>query len=230
MYLYHVLYRSQSKKTLHVLNQLQYSMRLSVLGKRTTPMTVVVPPSPILIQVLNTVLPAFLLLCPLQPHQMHQFQIWRKKLKAMWRAIMKSILKPDMSLSPTIQAAHTYPCTNWSEIILTKLWSLVTWESTTRQNLYITSILTQLKTGSIFSHLSDQPALLNLDDVDVETLLPTTQEEEALKSNFAILVARVLKKHLPFFARFGSSLEQHISHLHTKEMSAKSEVVSMYCT
>ena len=78
-----------------------------------------------------------------------------------------------------------------------------------------------------FFHHSDQPALLNLDDVNVATLLPTTQEE-TVKSNFAILVARVLK-HMPFFAQFGSSLKQHISYLHTKKISAKSEVVSI-CT
>lgn len=78
-----------------------------------------------------------------------------------------------------------------------------------------------------FSHLEDKPALLNLDSIDVTALLPTPGDRKAMKRNFGIHVARVLKKRMAYFTHFGSGLERHIQHQYSKEMSTKSEVVSL---
>ena len=43
-----------------------------------------------------------------------------------------------------------------------------------------------------------------------------------LLSNFAIMVCRVLKKHMPFSRSFGSRAERHINHIYYAEMSKKS--------
>ena len=53
-------------------------------------------------------------------------------------------------------------------------------------------------------------------------------DDIALKTNFAILVGRLLKKHMPFFATYGSGLQSHIKHVYYKEMAQKSKVVSCY--
>lgn len=78
-----------------------------------------------------------------------------------------------------------------------------------------------------FSQLSDECCLVDPDDIDVSSVLPTSSAQEAIKENFGILVARILKKHMPFFSRYASALERHIPHEYSKELSAKSEVVSV---
>ena len=42
-----------------------------------------------------------------------------------------------------------------------------------------------------------------------------------------ISVARILKRHIPFFAEYGKGIERHISHRFTEEMSQKSTVISI---
>lgn len=76
------------------------------------------------------------------------------------------------------------------------------------------------------SDFEDKPSCLSAEDIDVTTVLPTTKDEATLKGLFGIHVARVLKKHMPFFSTFGKHLERHIEHEYTSEMSQKSEVVS----
>jgi len=66
----------------------------------------------------------------------------------------------------------------------------------------------------------------NIADIDLNRILPTQGDAEAVKANFSILVARVLKKHMSFFKKYGSGLEAHIRHKYYYEMSAKSEIVS----
>lgn len=66
------------------------------------------------------------------------------------------------------------------------------------------------------------------DTIQLDNLLPSSQDEEAIQKNFAILTARVLMKHMPFFAKFGKGLDRHIRHEFSEEMSRKSEVVSCF--
>ena len=78
------------------------------------------------------------------------------------------------------------------------------------------------------SAFSEAAALPDIKSINVESVLPDSAAEKSLMHNFAILVGRVLKKRMPFFSTFASGLEEHITHVHYKEMSQKSEVVSYY--
>ena len=80
------------------------------------------------------------------------------------------------------------------------------------------------------AEFTDNPSLPEVSLADLKTILPTTQDQEVLQKNFAILIARTLTKHMPFFKKFGSGLERHLVHERYEEMSAKSEVVSVYIT
>lgn len=76
------------------------------------------------------------------------------------------------------------------------------------------------------STLEDAPSLPDPSRIDLDKLFPSPEEHKAIHKNFQHLVARVLKKHMPFFKKFGSGLERHLKHKYYKEMSMKSEVVS----
>lgn len=74
----------------------------------------------------------------------------------------------------------------------------------------------------------DSPSLPNIDTstVDLESILPTTEDERVIRSNMAVLIARTLMKHVPFFKTYGRGVERHITHQFHEEMSKKSTVVS----
>ena len=74
----------------------------------------------------------------------------------------------------------------------------------------------------------DNPSLPDVSLSDLKKILPTTRDQEMLQKNFAILIARTLTKHMPFFKKFGSGLERHLVHERYEEMSTKSEVVSAW--
>ena len=66
----------------------------------------------------------------------------------------------------------------------------------------------------------------DISDIRVDQLLPSEEDTQTLKRNFAMRIARVLTKNMKFFKQFGSGLERHIWHEYYAEMSTKSEVVS----
>lgn len=66
----------------------------------------------------------------------------------------------------------------------------------------------------------------DLKSIQIEQMLLSSTDKEILYSNFSILIARILVKHMPFLSKFGSSVERHIRHIHSEEMSQKSEIVS----
>lgn len=74
--------------------------------------------------------------------------------------------------------------------------------------------------------VSDQKVVPDLKTIHLDDILPTSSQEKELRGNFSILFARTLKKHMPYFAKFGQGLERHIRHEFYSEMSEKSEVVS----
>ena len=80
------------------------------------------------------------------------------------------------------------------------------------------------------SHLDDQHSVPLLSDIDVTSVLPTTEDEKALKDLYCIHVARVLKRHMKFFSSLGEDLERHILHEYSSEMSQKSDVVCDKCS
>ena len=77
------------------------------------------------------------------------------------------------------------------------------------------------------SSLPDDAALPDLPSVRYEDVLPNHDDDIALKTNFAVLIGRVLKKHMPFFATYGSGLESHIKHVYYKEMAHEHQLLYM---
>ena len=78
------------------------------------------------------------------------------------------------------------------------------------------------------SRYDDIPCLpdMSLVKSQLSNVLPNNEDVRILCGNFCHLVARVLKKYMPFFSSLGASLEEHIVHKFQNEMSQKSEVVS----
>lgn len=75
--------------------------------------------------------------------------------------------------------------------------------------------------------------VLPLPSVDAEqlsiSLLPSTDDDESISNNFAILVSRVLVANIDYFKlTFDDVVDWHIIHEFSVEMSKKSEVVSIY--
>lgn len=76
------------------------------------------------------------------------------------------------------------------------------------------------------SCLSEEPPLVN-PEAPLQELLPADEDNIALLSNFTILVSRVLVENIPFFSKhFSDIVVQHIPHMYSSELSAKSEIVS----
>lgn len=81
-----------------------------------------------------------------------------------------------------------------------------------------------VKDRTDFSRLSDSPPPPGKSVYDI---LPTTSDYQILKEKFAILVARVLVKHIPYFKEdFKDLVTRHIQHPYSTEMVKQSEVVS----
>ena len=65
-------------------------------------------------------------------------------------------------------------------------------------------------------------------EVCVFDILPTNEDYEFLKRNFAILLSRVIVKFIPYFTSdYNELLTKHIPHEHSTEMATKSEIVSV---
>lgn len=58
-------------------------------------------------------------------------------------------------------------------------------------------------------------------------LLPSSEDDKALRRNFVVLISRILATHIPFFKfSFDDVVEWHIEHMYYEQMSSKSVVVS----
>ena len=77
------------------------------------------------------------------------------------------------------------------------------------------------------SSLSDEVRVPDLESIQLDNLLPSSEDERSVLSHFAVLIARTLVKYMPFFAKFGKEFEKHILHEYTEEMTRKSEVVNI---
>ena len=75
------------------------------------------------------------------------------------------------------------------------------------------------------SNYDDTSSSPDISSICVDQLLPSNDDNTTLRANYSILIARVLKKYIPFFKEFGNGLERHIRHQYYEEMSSKSEVV-----
>ena len=78
------------------------------------------------------------------------------------------------------------------------------------------------------SRLSDDPNTSpNTAEEVIATVLPSDKDDAIVHDDFAILVARILCKHMSFFKEtYADVVDWHIPHKFSKEMSQKSEVVN----
>ena len=77
-----------------------------------------------------------------------------------------------------------------------------------------------------FSNLSQetQPSRSLNSHTQALLLLPSLEDEEALKKNFKILISRILYDNIPFFrTSFDGIVHWHIKHCYYDEMSKKSD-------
>ncbi|XP_019861291.1 PREDICTED: uncharacterized protein LOC109589693 [Amphimedon queenslandica] len=72
------------------------------------------------------------------------------------------------------------------------------------------------------------PSCMPSPDAVAQSLLPSPDDDEILKTNIKILFSRILVEILPFFELcFSDIIPNHIEHKHYKEMSSKSVVVPL---
>ena len=76
------------------------------------------------------------------------------------------------------------------------------------------------------SHLDDNQQLKDINELSLSDFLPTVADCTAIRSNFVVLVARTLVRHLDYFSRFKKSVPTHIEHQYSRHMKEKSVVVS----
>ncbi len=78
------------------------------------------------------------------------------------------------------------------------------------------------------SSFDDKPCLPDIGIIKVDKVLPSGKDNDAIRTNMATLLARVLVDNVPFFKEFKGCIGRHIQHTYSTEMSQKSEVVSLY--
>ena len=67
-------------------------------------------------------------------------------------------------------------------------------------------------------------------DPDINLILPSTEDQSVLMSNFSVLAARILVQNMLIFKCFEDVIEKHIQHEYSCQLSTKSEIVSETCT
>lgn len=76
------------------------------------------------------------------------------------------------------------------------------------------------------SQKPDNPSLPDVACINIDEILPSSNDVQVMKDNFAVLICHVIKKYLPFFKTFGKRKMLRIKNPREREMSQKSEVVS----
>jgi hypothetical protein len=52
--------------------------------------------------------------------------------------------------------------------------------------------------------------LHQMSSIDLHMLLPSKDDDTEIHKNMGILMARTLKKHVPYFSKFGQGVGRHI--------------------
>ena len=85
-----------------------------------------------------------------------------------------------------------------------------------------------------FSQLSEQfpdPSALPCEEHAASSLLPSHEDDKAIREHYTILLSHVLVDNVPFFkSTFDGAAQWHITHQFYQEISSKSEVVSLQIT
>ena len=77
------------------------------------------------------------------------------------------------------------------------------------------------------NQMSNQMHMIDPKMVDLDMLLPSNDDGKIMETNFCTLISRVLVKHMKHLHPYASSINQHILHKYSEEMSQKSKVVSV---
>ena len=80
------------------------------------------------------------------------------------------------------------------------------------------------------SGYSNQIPDIDIESLPLTTFLPSLNDCKKLRDNYIVLASRVLVTHLPFLAPLKGCVPQHIEHVHLKELTKKSDVVSCMCS
>lgn len=91
-------------------------------------------------------------------------------------------------------------------------------------NMY--SILTS-KSRTPAHSLSHNGRVSKVSDLTTSSFLPSQRDIEIVKANLVVIISRVLTQYVAGLSPFHKSIEQHIRHGYSVEMSKKSEVVVM---
>ena len=68
-------------------------------------------------------------------------------------------------------------------------------------------------------------------EMNLYSILPTSDDYESIKKDFATIISRIVHRHLSFFgAEFKKLIQRHIPHQYSAEMCEMSEVVSAMFT
>ncbi len=59
------------------------------------------------------------------------------------------------------------------------------------------------------SKFSSEVKLPDISQIALDNFLPSDHDEQVIKKNSAVLIGRILMKHIPFSKKFGKGLEAH---------------------
>ena len=77
------------------------------------------------------------------------------------------------------------------------------------------------------NHLSSEGQKANVHDVPNIQFLPNIVDQRQHRYDYVVLVSRILLNYFDAFAKFKDVCVQHIQHKYSKEMSLKSDKVSV---
>lgn len=75
-------------------------------------------------------------------------------------------------------------------------------------------------------HLSNDKPIMKVSKLPLSTFLPTPDDCDALRRNYAVLLGREVVRSVSYFKKFNQYVPDHITHEHTTAMNSKSVVVS----
>lgn len=78
-------------------------------------------------------------------------------------------------------------------------------------------------------HLADEEPKASVEHLPISTWMPSDADCTKLREEFRTLAARIVISQLPQFKWLKSVMPENIPHQYSKELTAKSELVSALC-
>ena len=101
---------------------------------------------------------------------------------------------------------------------------VMTEDRRTVQHHWLIAVANRERVGS--EHLT-LPPKKSIWDVPTSDIVPTTEDQEKLRSEYKELVGRVLVKHIPQFNQFTENVLEHIPHEYSSAMASKTEIIPL---